>query len=40
MALISSAAKLDAGGFAIDVRGKTAEARPVPLPFYRSRAAD
>jgi aminomethyltransferase len=39
LALVSSAA--DANGvFTIDVRGKAAEAKTVPIPFYRSRAMD
>jgi aminomethyltransferase len=40
LALVSSATKIDRGDFAIQVRGKPAEAKMVPVPFYRSRAAD
>ncbi|MCX5753278.1 MAG: glycine cleavage system aminomethyltransferase GcvT [Candidatus Krumholzibacteria bacterium] len=40
LALISSAAKAERGGFAIDVRGKAAEATMTPVPFYKSRAMD
>jgi len=40
LALVSSAARLDGGGFAIDVRGRAAEARLAPLPFYKSRSMD
>jgi aminomethyltransferase len=40
LALVSSAAKTELGGFAIDVRGKAAEAAATPIPFYRSRAMD
>jgi aminomethyltransferase len=40
LALVSSATKIDRGDYAIQVRGKPAEAKMVPVPFYRSRAAD
>ncbi|HVO76720.1 MAG TPA: glycine cleavage system aminomethyltransferase GcvT [Candidatus Bathyarchaeia archaeon] len=40
LALVSSSAKLEGGGFAIDVRGKAAEAKTASVPFYRSRAGD
>ena len=40
LALVSSAAKAERGGFAIDVRGKAAEATMTPVPFYKSRAMD
>jgi aminomethyltransferase len=39
LGLVSSAAKMD-GDFAIDVRGKAAEAKAVPIPFYKSRAME
>jgi aminomethyltransferase len=40
LALVSSAADVERGGFAIDVRGKAAEAAITPVPFYKSRAID
>ena len=40
LALVSSAVKAGEGGFAIDVRGKAAEASMTPIPFYKSRATD
>ncbi len=40
LALISSRARITEGGFTVDVRGKAAEARLVPVPFYRSRSMD
>jgi aminomethyltransferase len=40
LALVSSSARLDGGGVTVDVRGKAVEARPVPIPFYRSRSMD
>jgi aminomethyltransferase len=40
LALISSEADLDGGGFAIDVRGKAVEAKAVSIPFYKSRSMD
>ncbi|MDD4858427.1 MAG: glycine cleavage system aminomethyltransferase GcvT [Candidatus Krumholzibacteria bacterium] len=40
LALVSSRTKLDGGGFAIDVRGKAAEAKVVSIPFYKSRSMD
>ncbi len=40
LALVSSAAKAERGGFAIDVRGMAAEATMTPVPFYKSRATD
>ncbi len=39
LALVSSAAA-DEGGWAIDIRGKTVDAKRVVIPFYRSRSAD
>jgi aminomethyltransferase len=40
LALVSSEAKPDGGGFAIDVRGKAVEAKMVTVPFYKSRSMD
>ena len=40
MALVSRSVPQDAGGIAIDVRGKLIPASLVDLPFYRSRAGD
>jgi aminomethyltransferase len=40
LALVSSSARVDGGGFTIDVRGKAAEAKRVSIPFYKSRSMD
>ncbi len=40
LALVSSAAKTELGGFSIDVRGKAAGAAATAIPFYKSRATD
>ena len=39
LALVSSGATAD-GGYTIDVRGKAAPAKRIPIPFYRSRSGD
>ena len=40
LALVSSSARVDGGGFTIDVRGKAREAKMVSIPFYKSRSMD
>ena len=40
LALISSSVPPDDGDVAVSIRGKSITARPVPLPFYKSRSAD
>ncbi|HUV35587.1 MAG TPA: glycine cleavage system aminomethyltransferase GcvT [Patescibacteria group bacterium] len=40
MALVSRSISLDNGGITVDIRGKSVPANRVPLPFYKSRAAD
>jgi aminomethyltransferase len=40
LALVSSSTRLEAGGFTVEVRGKAAEARSTPIPFYQSRSMD
>jgi aminomethyltransferase len=40
MALVSRSVPKDAGGFSIDVRGRSVPASLAGLPFYRSRAGD
>ena len=40
LALVSSSIKIEGGSFTVDIRGKAAEARPAPIPFYESRSMD
>lgn len=40
LALVASSTRMDGGTITVDIRGKAAEARPTPVPFYRSRSMD